>query len=142
MPMAVVYAPFLPAVPGVDNPNVTQATIGSTICVANWTKTVRPPTSYTNRLKRQLMVSQHLPGKASDFELDHFLSIEDGGSPDSPDNLWMQPYAEPYGARTKDKVETRIHALICKGKITLDEGRNALRTDWVAAYRKYVGPLK
>ena len=37
--------------PGVLNPNVTQATIGSTICVPGWTRTVRPPVEYTNALK-------------------------------------------------------------------------------------------
>ncbi|MBV8598859.1 MAG: hypothetical protein JO017_08565, partial [Actinobacteria bacterium] len=29
--------------PGATNPDVTQATIGSTICVRGWTATVRPP---------------------------------------------------------------------------------------------------
>ena len=34
--------------PGVLNPDVTQANIDSTICVHGWTRTIRPPTSYTN----------------------------------------------------------------------------------------------
>lgn len=33
--------------PGVTNPDVTQATIDKTICVPGWTKTIRPPASYT-----------------------------------------------------------------------------------------------
>ena len=39
--------------PGSYNPDVTQSTIDSTICVSGWTSTVRPPTSYTNPLKEQ-----------------------------------------------------------------------------------------
>src|SRR5262249_9192536 len=39
--------------PGATNPDVTQSTIGQTICVSGWTQTVRPPTSYTNPLKVQ-----------------------------------------------------------------------------------------
>ena len=39
--------------PGGLNPEVTQATIGSTICVRAWTRTVRPPQQYTAALKRQ-----------------------------------------------------------------------------------------
>ena len=39
--------------PGVLNPDVTQETINATICVHGWTKTIRPPTSYTNELKRK-----------------------------------------------------------------------------------------
>ncbi len=38
--------------PGAINPDVTQANIGSTVCVRGWTKTVRPPASHTNRLKK------------------------------------------------------------------------------------------
>ena len=33
--------------PGALNPEVTQATIGATICVRGWTQTVRPPQQYT-----------------------------------------------------------------------------------------------
>ena len=38
--------------PGEINPDVTQGNISSTVCVRGWTKTVRPPAFYTNRLKR------------------------------------------------------------------------------------------
>ena len=38
---AVLASPTL--TPGSLNPDVTQATIGSTICVRGWTATVRPP---------------------------------------------------------------------------------------------------
>jgi hypothetical protein len=41
--------------PGATNPDVTQDTISTTICVPGWTKTVRPPISYTNPLKRRLI---------------------------------------------------------------------------------------
>ena len=37
--------------PGVLNPAVTQPTIRATICKRGWTRTVRPPVSYTNALK-------------------------------------------------------------------------------------------
>ena len=38
--------------PGVVNPAVTPATLRSTVCRKGWTATVRPPTTYTNDLKR------------------------------------------------------------------------------------------
>ena len=37
--------------PGATNPEVTQENIHDTICVKGWTDTVRPPSSYTNKLK-------------------------------------------------------------------------------------------
>jgi hypothetical protein len=48
--------------PGVTNPAVTKATIETTICVKNWTKTVRPTTTYTNALKLKQMLQYHETG--------------------------------------------------------------------------------
>src|SRR6266511_1571235 len=45
--------PDLDCTPGALNKNVKQKTIRKTVCVANWTDTVRSPTSYTNKLKVQ-----------------------------------------------------------------------------------------
>ncbi|WP_050807186.1 hypothetical protein [Acidiphilium sp. PM] len=38
--------------PGAINPAVREATIGATICRRGWTRTVRPPVSYTEPLKK------------------------------------------------------------------------------------------
>ena len=38
--------------PGMINAAVTPATIGTTICVRGWTRTVRPPVEFTEQLKR------------------------------------------------------------------------------------------
>jgi hypothetical protein len=43
---------------GVWNREVTQNNIQDTICVPGWTKTVRPPVSYTNAVKRLLWVDE------------------------------------------------------------------------------------
>ncbi|HMC92156.1 MAG TPA: S1/P1 nuclease, partial [Allosphingosinicella sp.] len=74
----------LPNVPGAINPDVTQATIKSTICMTGWTKTIRPKVSYTNTLKRDLMARYKLSGSLSDYELDHLVSLEIGGHPSDP----------------------------------------------------------
>jgi hypothetical protein len=42
--------------PGARYSKVTQATISKTICVKGWTATIRPPTSYTNALKKAQLV--------------------------------------------------------------------------------------
>lgn len=124
--------------PGVFNPHVTQATIASTICTHGWTATVRPPTSYTNPIK-----AQDLPpgAKAADYELDHLDSIEDGGDPSDPRNLWTQTYNDPYGARVKDVLETKVSHMVCAGQLTLDQARAALTPNWLLGYQTYVGEL-
>src|SRR5712691_1466056 len=43
--------------PGALNPSVTQANINATICVQGYTRTIRPPVSYSNPLKTRLMAS-------------------------------------------------------------------------------------
>jgi len=60
-------------------------------------------------------------------EVDHWLSLEDEGvdGSETPDkltlNLWPQPYAEPFGARDKDQVETWVHKQLCAGSITREQ---------------------
>jgi len=130
----------LPTVPGKANPNVTQANIRQTICVPLWTSKVRPPTSYTNKIKFALMDAQHYPrADVRQFELDHALPIEDGGDPSSPQNLWLQPYRGEYCtqwcSQDKDVLETLLKRLVCKGAIPLAEAQHELQTDWVAAYK-------
>jgi hypothetical protein len=128
--------------PGVDNPAVTQQTIGQTICVHNWTKTVRPPASYTNALKvKQLKALGYADQDPSHYEEDHRLSIEDGGDPRAEGNLYPEPYdpASGYGARVKDKLETATSHAICAGTITLEQGRAILKGNWKDAFQRYCG---
>ena len=60
--------------PGVLNPEVRQETIGDTICTRGWTRTVRPPTSYTNALKLRQMQEYGVGGDPSGYQEDH-LSV-------------------------------------------------------------------
>jgi hypothetical protein len=63
--------------PGSLNPDVTQATIGSTVCVRGWTSTVRPPTSYTSALKVQQMAEYgETDDPPSAYQEDHLISLE------------------------------------------------------------------
>jgi len=71
-------------------------------------------------------------------EVDHLISLELGGS-NAIRNLWPQPYAGRWGARTKDVLENRLHELVCDGRLSLASAQRQEARDWVAAYRKYVG---
>jgi hypothetical protein len=126
-------------VPGAVNPNVTQANIATTVCVSGWTKTVRPTASYTNKLKLQQMAQLGLTGDPHDYEEDHLISLEIGGNPTDPNNLWPQPWHGHANAHSKDRLENKLKHLVCAGKIALEEAQTAIRTDWEAAYVKYIG---
>ena len=106
--------------PGVLNPAVTQQTIGRTICTKGWTRTVRPPVSYTNALKERQMQQYGERGPPSAFQEDHLISLELGGNPTDPRNLWPEPY--PRAAQV-DQIENQLNALVCSGKISLAEGQ-------------------
>ena len=102
--------------PGVANPDVTQATIHSTICITGWTKTIRPPVEYTSRLKREQMAAWQLPGTPADYQEDHLVSLGIGGHPTDPRNLWPEP--RPH-AEEVDAFERDLRLAVCAGKLTL-----------------------
>jgi hypothetical protein len=106
--------------PGVLNPDVRQETIGETICVLGWTRTIRPPTEYTSSLKIEQMREYGLGGGASGYQEDHLISLELGGHPTDRRNLWPEP--RPH-AEEVDRVENELNRKVCSGEITLAEGQ-------------------
>jgi hypothetical protein len=165
--------------PGAPNPAITQENIKDNICNRHWsTRLVRPPSGYTSRLKRKQLraygdtvhqtrtaLINPITGKLditrcvahSDnmacYEEDHLLSLENGGDPKDPRNLWPESYntrvaGTIMGARQKDIVEGYVHDEICKDipgskknsyipvttSITLKRGQEILAGDWYACY--------
>jgi hypothetical protein len=106
--------------PGVLNADVTQASIRATICKKGWTRTVRPPVSYTNALKLLQLQKYGLHGPPSAYQEDHLISLELGGNPSDPRNLWPEPYPR---ASQVDQIENRLNDLVCNGGITLLEAQ-------------------
>lgn len=120
--------------PGATNPDVTQDTIGDTICKSGWTKTIRPPVSYTNKLKQQGIVDYgYTDTNMSDYEEDHFLPLELGGAPKDPRNLWPEPHAGDENAHSKDQVENNVKKAVCSGQVKLDKAQQAMLTNWTTA---------
>jgi hypothetical protein len=106
--------------PGVANPDVTQENIGDTVCKGGWTRTIRPPTDYTNRLKAEQMEAYRRAGTPSDYQEDHLISLELGGHPTDPRNLWPEPIDR---ALDVDDVENELNHQVCTGQLTLREAQ-------------------
>jgi hypothetical protein len=70
-------------------------------------------------------------------EIDHLIPLEIGGSNEIT-NLWPQPFCGDWNAHTKDILETKLHNLICSNKLDTQVAQNAIATDWIQAYNKYV----
>lgn len=128
--------------PGAVDSHVTQANIRSTICRRGYTKTVRPLASYTGDLKkRQIRAYGYEDRRLRDYEEDHLISLELGGSPSSPKNLWPQPrhVIGGWGADAKDQLENELHRRVCHGQLPLAEAQREIAGDWIAAYKRFVG---
>ena len=97
--MACSLVPF-PAKAQVVNPEVTQDTVQKTICTPGWTLSERPPTFYKEKIKRDLVTD--FGGDPKDYELDHVIPLAVGGDPTGPQNLALQPWDGPDGAKAKD----------------------------------------
>ena len=114
------YAADLTRTPGVVNPDVTQQNIAGTICKSGWTRTIRPPTDYTNALKLKQMREYGVGGSPAQYQEDHLISLELGGHPTDAWNLWPEPY--PRAAEV-DSIENDLHAKVCSGDMSLEEAQ-------------------
>jgi hypothetical protein len=77
--------------------------------------------------------------RADQFEVDYLITPDLGGT-DSIRNLWPQPYSVRWNAQVKDKLEQRLHQLVCGGQLDLATAQHDIASDWIGAYRKYIGP--
>lgn len=120
---------------GATNPDVTDANIAYNICIRGWTATVRPPKSYTDDLKRRQLP---LGARMGDYEEDHFIPLELGGSPSNPANLWPEPWHGRCNAHDKDLVENVLHKKVCEGRFTLSQAQSMMH-GWQGVYAAITG---
>jgi hypothetical protein len=121
--------------PGDRDGRVTPDNIASTICVAGWSKQVRPPASVTEPIKKERMRAYGRTAPMQSFELDHAIPIALGGAT-STANLWPQERQAFMGADAKDQLENHLHDLVCSGRESLSDAQQEIATDWIAAYCK------
>jgi hypothetical protein len=118
--------------PGALNPDVTQANIGSTVCMQGWTATIRPSAEYTHDLKiRQIAEYGYSDTRLSSYEEDHLVPLSIGGAPSDPRNLWPEPITislddgRPVGADVKDALEDTLVGRVCSGAMSLADAQVA-----------------
>ena len=108
------------------------------ICIKGYTKTVRKVSRATH--EGIFEVYGIMAHRAGEYEVDHLISLELGGS-NSAFNLWPQPASPRPGFRQKDLCENRAHALVCEGNLTLEQAQVGISVDWLTFCRS-IGAVK
>jgi hypothetical protein len=72
------------------------------------------------------------------YEVDYLITPGLGGYDDIR-NLWPEPYQHArWNAHMKDALEERLHEMVCSHQLDLTVAQEAIATNWIAAYQKYV----
>jgi hypothetical protein len=104
------------------------------VCTPGYTKKVRNvPAKVKNRVYQSYGRSRQ-PGVCC--EVDHLIPLELGGS-NRDTNLWPELYDIEWNAKVKDRIEDRLHKLVCAGELDLATAQQAIARNWIAAYRQY-----
>jgi hypothetical protein len=98
--------------------------------------TITVPVSLQRRVFARYGLTHPSP---QDFQVD-FLITPDLGGAMSMRNLWPEPYgAVMWNARVKDRLEMKLKTMVCGGTLDLPTAQHDLATNWIAAYKKYLG---
>ena len=91
------------------SPGAVLTTNSKIVCVVGYTKKVRAVTTTT---MKKVFKEYDLPWSTrSNYEVDHIISLELGGSNDIS-NLFPESYTISNGARVKDTFENYLHSQV------------------------------
>jgi len=135
LPATSVLAADLPLPDPTLTPGVARAISINTICYTKWGKDHR---AVTLSMKKQVAAAYHIAwSQHAKYEFDHLISRELGGA-DDVKNLWPELWTGTYNAREKDRLENKLHKMVCEGNLPLATAQHEIATNWIAAYHKYV----
>ena len=116
--------------------NCTPGAVFSTvtkdqICQPGYSKSVRNVSlDEKHQIYDEYGIYSHTAGQ---YEVDHLISLELGGSNDIA-NLWPEAAEPKPGYHEKDKVENYLHDQVCKGFISLQTAQQEIVHDWLGVY--------
>lgn len=137
-------------------PGLTRDLTVTKICKTKWGQDAR---AVTAAMKQHVIDAYNLDVKSCPLtslkgkrvrrlEIDHLIPRSIGGA-DDVQNLWPQCYEQvkpdksqqENGAHKKDRLETYIHAQLCKNPSAalLDEYQNKIRFNWISFYEEVYG---
>jgi hypothetical protein len=115
--------------PGALFANVTK----DQICTPGYSKNVRNvPSAVKSQVYAEYGIKKHTAGQ---YEVDHLISLELGGSNDIA-NLWPEAAEPRPGFHEKDQVENYLHEQVCSGTMTLHQAQVVIANDWYSVYNR------
>jgi hypothetical protein len=120
--------------PGAYYSKLTKAMICATTFKTSKVRNV--PTSEKHAVEVEYGLTPKSYGTT--LEIDHIVSLELGGSNDIRNLFPEQADAHP-GYHVKDKLENKLHDLVCDGTLTLSSVRHRIAKDWQALYKSVFG---
>ncbi len=103
------------------------------VCQSGYASSVRDvPQSEKDQVYAEYGITSHAAGQ---YEVDHLVSLELGGSNDIA-NLWPEAASPTPGFHQKDMVENYLHSQVCSGKISLADAQREIAANWLAVYNQ------
>jgi hypothetical protein len=111
---------------------IASATVEQ-ICQPGYARAVR---DVPDRVKEEVYAEYGIrTHRAGEYEVDHLISLELGGSNDIA-NLWPEAADPRPGFHEKDRVENYLHDQVCSGAMDLRTAQEAIASNWLAIYER------
>jgi hypothetical protein len=120
--------------PGAYYSRLTKAVICSPSYRTSSVRNVPQTEKY--EVEREYGMASRLYGRS--IEIDHIISLELGGS-NAIANLFPEPGSGAASYHAKDRLENRLHSMVCSGSISLSAARRGIATNWRLLYRRVFG---
>ncbi|HVU76749.1 MAG TPA: hypothetical protein VHC67_04140 [Gaiellaceae bacterium] len=93
-----------------------------------------------NSEKHQVETEYGMPAKpyGRAIEIDRVVSLGIGGSNDIS-NLYPEPGSGAANYHAKDRLENKLHDMVCAGEITLSAAQHGIAKNWETLYAKVFG---
>jgi hypothetical protein len=118
-------------------PGATRPVALSDVCSMAHEEVVR---DVPDQLRQQVFKEYGIVNpRPEDYEIDYLIAPGLGGTEDIH-NLWPEPSKlSAWNAHAKDDLEERLHQLVCAGKLDLPTAQQAIASNWISAYKRYLG---
>src|SRR5262245_61474945 len=111
------------------DPSITPGNVITTdaadVCTPGWASAHRKRLSPSQEV--DVLLAYGLQEDTEVSEWDHLISLQLGGG-NGPSNIW--PQLDHAQDQRKDRLETRLHTLVCHGQLGLWEAQARIRTFW------------